>query len=226
MSNQNTGITLFISTQCLHCAQMLENMTNAIKKGLASQLKIINLSTVTDPELYTDIRSVPMLKIENFDFRGKLTQSELTEMLTALNENRFPSYYFSNQLTDGNINKVETIIKKHPEYWITLVSLAQDIETKLQVRIGITSIFETLSTQLVKSQQCNDVINLLIKASDTKEHAIRVDLIYILSLIFHANKSMAHKDTEKTNNILTDYIHTLQNDSSDEIKEIIEDVIS
>lgn len=221
MSKQNAGITLFISTQCPHCAQMLENITDALKKGLASQLTIINLSSVTNPELYTDIRSVPLLKIDDFEFTGKLTKPELTEMLTALNEERFSNFYFSNQLADGKINKVEMLIKKHSDYWLTLVTLAQDIDTKLQVRIGITSIFETLSIQLVESHQCNAVIDLLIKASKTKEHSIRVDLIYILSLIFQAMN-----DKAKINNTLSDYIHTLQNDSSDEVKEIIEDVIS
>jgi len=221
MPDNNLNIDLFISTQCPHCAQALEILTKAVKQGVVSQLNIINLNTVANPQDYSSIRSVPFIKIGDFEFSGNIKQSELDDWIQASQENKFPHYYFSMKLSDGNINQAERLIKQNPEYWFTLIQLLQDSETKLQVKIGSTSIFETHCKDLINSSQCDEVTHALIQATKTDEHATRVDLIYILSLIYSELKA-----NKKNNNELSDFIKQTLNDKSDEIKEIIEDAIA
>lgn len=226
MSAHTLNIDLFISTQCPHCAHALELLTKAIKQGTISELKIINISTLDNPEQhnyehYSHIRSVPFIQVGDYEFTGELKKPELDTWIKAHQDGNFTEFYFSKKLMDGNINTLENFIKRKPAYWMELVKLVQDAETKMQVRIGITAIFESSSSDIAKITQCDDVVASLMQASKTENHAIRVDLIYILSLIFTALKNQ-----QRSNSKLNDFMALALNDSSDEIKEIAEDVLN
>lgn len=232
MSSTHTlNIDLFISTQCPHCSHAIELLTKAVKQGVISELKIINISALDNSEHhnyelynsehYSHIRSVPFIQVDDYEFTGELKKPELDSWIKAHQDGNFADVYFSKQLMDGNINTLENFIKRKPAYWLKLVKLAQDAETKMQVRIGITAIFESSSSDIAKITQCDDIVASLIQASKTENHAIRVDLIYILSLIFTALKNQ-----QRSNSKLNDFMALSLNDQSDEIREIAEDVLN
>ena len=189
MSHPGLSIQLFISTQCSHCSQAIKLLTEAVKQGQIHQLSITNLDSNTISDSYSHIRSVPFIQIENFEFTGSLSQADIDEWLNAQKEGLFANYYFSSQLMDGNISKVESIIKRNPVNWLDLIKLASNSETKMQVRIGITSIFETLSSEIIQSSIGNKIINALINAIESTTQAIRTDLIYLLSLVYIATNN-------------------------------------
>lgn len=215
------NIDLFISTQCPHCTQALEILSTAVKEGSISGLKITNLNTLSNPGQYAHIRSVPFIQVGDFEFTGNLKKSELDAWVQASQNSNFASYYFSTLLMDGQINQVENFIKRKPNYWFELVKLAQDEDTKMQVRIGITAIFESSSNAIEGIPQRDEMISSLLKATQTKNHALRVDLIYILSLIF-----TGLKNNQKVHGQLKEFMTLALNDASDEIQEIAEDVLN
>ncbi len=219
MTNEKLNIELFISSHCPHCAQTLTLLTAAIKDEDISVLKIINLNTIINPDAYPHIRSVPFIQIGDFEFPGELKKAELDDWVSSQKEGNFASNYFTNLLMNGQISQVEHFIKRKPDYWLELIKLAQDSETKMQVRIGITALFESSSNDIINITQADEIISALIEASNATSHAIRVDLIYFLSLLYNAFKA-----TNKTHAPLADFIKTTLNDPSDEIKEILEDV--
>ena len=219
MSNPDLNINLYISTQCPHCAQTLELLTKAVKQGTITSLNITNLNEVTTPEDYTHIRSVPFVQIQNFDFTGTITNADIKEWGLAQKEGAFAKYYFSTLLTNGKISNAELLIKRNPDYLLELVHLAQDEQTKMQVRIGINAIFESLDAELLNESLSNKIISSLIDASKTKNHAIRVDLIYLSSLMYLAIKE------NKPNETLKIFLQSLIDDDSEEIQEIINDVL-
>lgn len=219
MSNQPLNIDLFISTQCPHCAQTLELLSKAVKQGLISGLRIINLNSLNNPECYAHIRSVPFIQIDDYEFPGSLKQSELDDWLKAHHDNNFANYYFSTKFIEGDINQVENFIKRKPDCWLDLVKLVQDSETQMQIRIGITAIFESMSEVLLTLPLADEVISSLIQATKTANHTIRVDLIYILSLIYAVIRNQQQKHS-----LLDEFLVSLLNDPSDEIKEILEDM--
>ena len=219
MPEHKLNIILFISTQCPHCAQALELLSKAVKQGTISELKIINLAVLDSPEQYAHIRSVPFIQIGDFEFTGGLEKTELDAWINANKSKNFSSFYISTLLTDGHINQVENFIKRKPDYWLELIKLAQDDETNMQVRIGITAIFESMSNYIPNLTEFDDIISSLILATKTKNHAIRVDLFYILSLIFSALK-----DQQQSNNTLKNFMTLALNDQSEEIKEIVAEI--
>lgn len=91
----------------------------------------------------------------------------------------------------------------------------------MQVRIGITAVFESIYSEIAKLSQSDNIINSLIQATDTNNHAIRVDLIYILSLIFTGLKDQQQKNSE-----LYTFMLLAAKDSSEEINEIANDVLN
>jgi len=219
MPENKLDIELFISTHCPHCAQTLELLTTAIKHEEFSSLKIINLNTLNNPTDYSYIRSVPFIKIDGFEFSGEITKSELDNWLSAYKNGTLSKLYFTNLLMDGLINQLEHFIKRKPGYWLDLINLAQDPETKMQVRIGITALFESLNKEVITIPSIDKIITSLIHAAQTTEDAIQVDLIYLLSLLYSALK-----EAGEPHKALNDFIESRFNDKSDEIKEIIEDV--
>jgi len=219
MSNPDLDVNLYISTQCPHCAQALELLTKAVKQGNISSLNITNLNKVSTPENYAHIRSVPFIQIQNFDFTGSITSAEIKEWEVAQKEGAFAKYYFSTLLNNGKISNTELFVKRNPDYLLVLVELAQNEQTKMQVRIGINAIFESLDAELLNESLSNKIINSLIEASKTKNHAIRVDLIYLSSLMYLAVKE------NKSNETLKIFLQSLINDDSEEIQEIINDVL-
>lgn len=221
MPTSSPSIDLFISTQCPHCSQALELLSKAVKQGDIGGLNIINLNSNTNSEQYSHIRSVPFIQIDDYEFNGNLKKSELEDWIKAEKEDRFADYYFSTLLMDGQISQVENFIKRKPNYWLELIKLAQDENTKMQVRIGITAVFESIYSDIPKLSQLDDIINSLIEATDTNNHAIRVDLIYILSLIF-----TGLKDQQQENPELNTFMLLASKDSSEEINEIANDVLN
>jgi len=221
MSAYELNIDLFISTQCPHCAQALELLTKAIKQETISRLTIINLNTLNHSEQYAHIRSVPFIQVDDYEFTGEINKAELDTWIKAYQDNKFAAYYFSTLLTDGHIDQVENFLQRKPVHWLELVKLAQDPETSMQVRIGITAIFESISHDIATLAQSDAIINDLIQAAETKNHAIRVDLVYILSLLYSALKNQ-----QQTNSQLNDFMQRALSDTSNEIQEIAEDVIT
>ncbi|VAW92213.1 hypothetical protein MNBD_GAMMA23-252 [hydrothermal vent metagenome] len=221
MSTKKLTIELFVSSHCPHCTQALELLTTAVKHGGISELKIINLNTLSNTNAYPHIRSVPFIQIGDFEFPGELKKTELDGWMLAQKEGNFASYYFASLFLAGQFNQAEHLIKRKPDYWLNIIKLAQNTTTKMQVRIGITALFESLSNEFIKTIQVDEMISSLIEATNTSNHAIRVDLVYLLSLIYSTVKS-----DKNTHSALNNFINTTANDPSDEIKEIIEDVLS
>lgn len=221
MPASKLNIDLFISTQCPHCAQALELLTKAVKQGSISGLTIVNLSSLHNPDSYRHIRSVPFIQIDDYEFAGEFNKAELDTWIQANQDGTFADIYFSTLLMDGKINQVEQFIQRKPGYWLELLKLIQNEETKMQVRIGVTAIFESIGSDLIKIPQCDLIISSLIQATKTQNHAIRVDLIYILSLIFTALETQ-----QLTNSILKKFMESALTDPSIEIKEIAEDALN
>ena len=226
MPAHKLNIDLFISTQCPHCAQVLELLTKAVKQGSISELKIINLNTLDNSEHhnnedYGHIRSVPFIQVGDYEFTGELKKSELDSWIKAHQDKDFADFYLTTLLMDGNLNQVENFIQRKPTYWLELVKLACNDETKMQIRIGVTAIFESISADIAKIPQSDEIVSSLIQATKTKNHAIRVDLIYILSLIYTALKNQ-----QRVSIALKQFMESALTDPSDEIREIVEDVFS
>ncbi len=221
MSTKKLTIELYISSHCPHCAQAIGLLTAAVKHEDISELKIINLSAPGNTNAHPHIRSVPFIQVGDFEFPGELKKAELDDWLLAQQEGDFASHYFTSLFMAGQISQVERFIKRKPGYWLNIIKLAQDPTTKMQVRIGITALFESLSNDFIKTIQADKMISSLIKATNTNNHAIRVDLVYLLSLIYSAFKS-----GNNTHSVLNDFITATSTDSSDEIKEIIKDVLN
>ncbi len=221
MQTQPIHIKLFISSHCPHCANALELLTKAVKQADIAELKIINLNALNNLDAYSHIRSVPLVQIDDFEFPGTPNKAELDSWISNYKNGNFALHYFTDLFMNGQINQVENFIQQKPEYWLELVKLARDPETKMQVKIGITAVFESLSDKLIKLPQADEVIAALISATDTRQPTIQVDLVYLLSLLY-----IAFKKENKEHKALKTFIEARQNDKSDEIKEIIADALN
>ena len=221
MPIQNLEVILFISTHCTHCASTLELLTKSIKQAKISQLTVINLEADNATEKYTHIRSVPYIKIGDFEFTGNLDKTDIDEMHNAHSKNILDEYLFSKLFSDGLLKQAEKLVKENQSYWPTLINLAKSEESKMQTRIGITAIFETQANTLMNSKENHLIIDSLLSGSTNKNHTIRVDLIYFISIIYIEMQKLK-LDYPK----LSDFIQKTQNDSSEEIRSIIHDALT
>ena len=220
MPIKNLEVILFISTHCAHCSSTLELLSKAVKQAKISQLTIINLETESDSKKYAHIRSVPYIKIDDFEFTGNLSQTDIDELYESHSQSTVYEYLFSKLFSSGLLEQAEKLVQKDDNYWLTLINLARNENSKMQTRIGVTAIFEMQASSLVSCNENHKIIDLLLDATAIKSHAIRVDLIYFVSIIFVEMQKLKLKYSK-----LTEFFQKAQNDPSEEIRTIINDAL-
>ena len=79
--SQAPSALLLIATGCQHCPSMLQSLSDLIKEGKIARLEIVNI--VQDPERAQalNVRSVPWLKIGEYELIGLKTKTEILQWI-------------------------------------------------------------------------------------------------------------------------------------------------
>jgi len=93
------------------------------------------------------------------------------------------------------------LVSNNPDNLPSLVTLLDDLDTPMAVRIGIGALLEELPDTLVRSAETS-----LIKLADSGNQSVRADAAHYLSLV----------DSDKSRETL----HRLLEDSNEEVREI------
>ena len=175
---ENLLVELFISTHCAHCAAMLQIMTTMVKQGDIDRLEIINLEKLPEVAVSNGVRSVPVLKIGAQLYEGRLTASEVNEYINRASQADSLQAYFSDNLSHGDIQRVLDTLHKQPDSVKALSALMDDADAKINIRLGIGVIFETIAkTPLMKT-----ALPALQAYLNHQDARVRADACYYLSL--------------------------------------------
>ncbi len=170
-------ITLYISSTCPNCEAMLHSVTTLIKRGTMPSIEIVNIEHPS-AELPVAIRSVPTLALDSMVFNGLHSLDELEQLLGGYSNAGDYHLLTSYLLANGHLNQVERLLSTHPEAYQGLLRHIGDVNSPMQVRLGVTAILEAIP----KTDALEALVPELLKLSHISNDRIRADAAHCLSL--------------------------------------------
>jgi hypothetical protein len=202
-------VIMLMGQHCNYCGPMMVQLTELMKAGKIARLEITNIEQRPDIAASYQARSVPWLKIGPFTLEGMRTKSELVDWLQRAEDfqegGEAAQRYFEEVLAEGKIAQAEQLIGEYPEALSGVIELVADPDAKINVRLGVGVIIETLAEKPVFAAVVPRLIELLYH----DDARVRSDACHYLSLT-----RMPEMAT---------YIEPLLKDKSAEVREIARD---
>lgn len=183
-------VTLAITPVCPHCPSMLEILNKFVKQGDIAALHIINIQQHLEFAKNMHIRSVPWLKIGPFILHGLHSQQEMKLWLGRAQSKQGMLDYFTEMLTDGQLESVSNTIQQSPEMIKLFIPLIISNETNINVRLGMGAILEDMAGQTILEKLLEDLRDLLTHP----DARVRGDAAHFLSFV---KSSIAISDLKK-----------------------------
>lgn len=201
MNNQNKpSAELFVATGCTHCPLVLTELGEQLKKGQLSSLNVTNIAVNTDKAEKLNIRSVPWFSLEHdksfMIFSGKHSAKEIQNWVaTSQNQNGMQEY-IEEYLTNGQLMSVVHAIQLKPEIFSIIISMLEDEETSMNIRIGLDALIENFSSTEILQKYTDDLKNIASK-NNTR---LQIDALHYIALTGDIkNKEFLKEKTEDNN---------------------------
>lgn len=173
-----TTALLLISTGCAHCPQVLEALSSLLKQGQLARLEVINIAVDTASATALGVRSVPWMRIGDFELEGLHSETELLEWVQRANRGEGYGAYFSELLETGQLDRVLDLVERRPEKLPDLIELLAPADTPMAVRIGIGAVVE----EFAGSPTLEAAIQPLRDLIEAEDPRTRADACYYLAL--------------------------------------------
>jgi thiol-disulfide isomerase/thioredoxin len=169
---------LFIAPGCPHCPTVLAALSELVKEARLGRLEVVNIAIHPQSAEQLGVRSVPWLKLGDFEFEGLHSPAELRRWAERANTPDGLADYFSAELKSGRLPRVVGMVANQPEHLAALLALAEDPDTELPVRIGISAVVEDLAGDPALQAQL-PALQRLAASSDPR---VRADACHFLAL--------------------------------------------
>ncbi len=199
---------LLIGPGCPHCGALLEVLSRLIKSGAIAQLNVVNVAQRPELARQLGVRSVPWLRLGDFELEGVHSESEIKQWLERLGSVEGISVYLNDLLLSGKLEKVIEMARSNVNNLRALLLLAADSELSMKVQLGISAVFE----ELQGSDSLHDVINDIGVLAENSSAKVRADAAHFLSLT-QSRQSLP-------------YLQQLAKDENAEVREIAEEALA
>ncbi len=169
---------LLIAPGCPHCGAVLQSAGQLIKEGAISRLEVVNIGVAPEQAQFPGVRSVPWMRIGPFELEGAHTADELREWAGLADRPEGMSRYFAMLLRDRRQGHVRSMVQTDPRRLPSLVGLLEDLETGVDVRLGIGAVLEDLGEDGVLAA----AVPALGRLSRHANPRVRADAIHYLAL--------------------------------------------
>lgn len=169
---------LFIAPGCPHCPTVLAGLAELVKQALIGQLEVVNIAVHPQRAEQLGVRSVPWLKLGDFELHGLHSAAELKRWAQKAGSTEGLADYFSEQFKSGQLPQVIDMVKQQPGHLSVLLDLAAQAETELTVRIGISAVLE----QMAGSRELAAQLPALGRLAASEDPRVRADASHFLAL--------------------------------------------
>lgn len=169
---------LLLSTQCPHCPTVLQGLGELVKKGLIGRLEVVNIAVRPDIAEQQGVRTVPWMRIGDFELEGLHSPAELRRWAERAGSQAGLAEYYTDLFKHGQLPKALSAIRKYPGHIPALLALAQDPDTELTVRIGVSAVMEDAAGSALLQNQLAALMDLA-QHSDPR---VRSDACHFLAL--------------------------------------------
>jgi len=179
----STNALLLISTGCAHCPQVLKILSSLLKEGRLGRLEVINIAVQGVLAEAPGVRSVPWLRIGDFELQGLHSKAELLHWVEMAERREGYGLYLARLLEGGDLNQVLDLVRRHPEMLPDLVQSLASPDTPMSVRIGIGAIFE----EYAGSELLDATLSPLTGLIGSEDSRMRADACHCLALTGHTS---------------------------------------
>lgn len=204
-------VLMLVSTHCPHCHALEKLLRERMDKGLLGKLDVINIEHSPDVARQHGVRSVPWLQIGDFIFNGSMTPAELDQWVTHVKAGTGQSDYIAYLLENGKLTKAIEWVEQGNTTLNSVIPLLEDIETKMNVRVGIGAILEHFED----TRAIREIIPDLIGLMQNENSSIRTDACHYLSLthsmdIIESLKKMLDDEDSQVREVARESIEALK----------------
>jgi thiol-disulfide isomerase/thioredoxin len=199
---------MLLGPHCPHCAAELNSLSELVKQGVIAQLQVVNLGEKPEVAAELDVRTVPWVRIGEFELAGLHTETELRAWVELSGSEQGMTRYFEQRLGEGEVKQVLALIARKPGLLHALIGLVSDPEAKINARLGAGVIFE-------EYQGKPELLELVPELGELTQHPdprVRSDACHYLSLTHDAS--------------VRQYIEPLLDDDHAEVREVAEESLA
>lgn len=191
---------LFIATGCSHCPLVLKELGDQLKKGKISSLNITNIAVDNTKADALNIRSVPWFSLINDDcfmiFSGNYSEKEIQHWINTSQNDTAMQEYIEDHLSNGQLLTVVQAIQLKPEIFSAVISMLEDEDTSMDIRIGLDSLIEHFSSSEMLKNNSDSFKN--IAATDSPR--LQIDALHYIALTADTkNKKFLQEMTKHKN---------------------------
>ena len=169
---------LLIAPDCPHCPTVLQGLADLVKQGAIGSLEVVNIAARPERAAALGVRSVPWFRIGQFRFQGLHSPAELASWAEQTGTAAGTSAYIDAQLSSGQLQTVETVVREDPALLHAIVALAADVNTATATRIGIAALLEGLRGSGLGAA----IVPALAEALPHDNPRVRADIVHYLAL--------------------------------------------
>lgn len=171
-------VLMLLVPGCAHCPTVLAALCELLKRGVLGRLEIVNIEAHPEVAQQHAVRSVPWLRLGEFELSGARTTAELERWAQRHGSAQGRADYVTELLKSGMLNQAISLVDANEAYIAALLLLLADTQTDMHVRVGIGALFEHLKDTTILRQHV-DALGALTLHADAR---IRADACYYLSL--------------------------------------------
>jgi len=172
-------VILFTAPHCAYCPGVSKIFNGLNEQGKLSSYEKFDLSIDSSLAEKYNIRSVPWFKINDLEFFGSHSASEIEYWVDHSHTNTGILRYIVESLDAGKLSHIENLIRTHP-YWLPIaLGIVSDLNSPIQARIGLAATLEGLAGEPV----LNTILPQLETLIGDPDHRMRADACHYLGLL-------------------------------------------
>jgi hypothetical protein len=161
---------------------MKRALETLLDEGLITALETVNIAAQPQRATQLGVRSVPWLQLGLFELEGLHSLGELRDWAQRAATVEGAGYYFGEALSTGHLPRVIAMTRRHPEHLDTLLQLAADADTELNIRIGISAVIEDMAG----SEPLLSRLPILTTLAASADPRVRADASHFLAMTGNA----------------------------------------
>ena len=208
INNSPPEALMLLGTHCPHCPSVLASLSDLVKAGVISKLEVVNLEQRPETGRELGVRSVPWVRIGQFEFSGLHSKVELQSWAELAGTEQGMTKYFEQLLGDGEVMRVLGMISNDHGLLHALIGLVSDADAKINARIGAGVIMEDYEGK-------PELLALIPELGELTRHEdarVRSDACHYLSLTHDVS--------------VKQYIEPLLDDEHEEVREVAEESLA
>jgi len=157
---------------------VLQGLGELVKKGLIGRLEVVNIVARPDIAQQQGVRTVPWMRLGDFELEGLHSPAELRQWAERAGSEAGLAEYYTDLFKHGQLPKAMAAIDKYPGHISALLALAEDPDTELTVRIGVSAVMEDAAGSALLQNQLPALMHL----AQHTDPRVRSDACHFLAL--------------------------------------------